>query len=245
MPLDMAWNVRLDPLATAPVAKRMQRTLGRIGRWIFWLLILIGILSSLSRYILPHDLHARVARVVYGPYTQQLPVIAARPVFEAVHRVGGALYLVIGVSQFMPKLRARHLRLHRWLGRVFLLLTVLVAVGGAFMAVRFPYSGLQEAVPVVLFAAILLYSGYRAYRHARLREIAKHREWAMRAFSVGLGVATIRVFYVVMIYTTDLPARECFNTSIWLGFMLTLLAAEVWINLTRPERSAAGTPAAR
>jgi hypothetical protein len=59
----------------------------------------------------------------------------------------------------------------------------------------------------------------------------------IRAFAVGLAVATIRPIIGVFFATsrlTGLTPRDFFGTAFWIGFVLQLIAAEVWINLTRP-----------
>jgi FtsH-binding integral membrane protein len=218
------------------------RTLERVGTAAVWLLIIVGVGASLSRYLLPAALHAQIARPLYSEFARdQLPVLAAHPVPELLHRVGGSIYLLLGATQFMPRLRARHLTLHRWCGRAFLALTLLAGSTGVFMALAFPYDA-EETAPTVLFGTIMVGCGVMAYVRARRREVARHREWVMRCFSVGLGISTIRLIFVGLLYTTSLPMRTKYVVSFWLGWTLTLLAAEAWIRLSRAPQ-AVGVPA--
>jgi hypothetical protein len=74
------------------------------------------------------------------------------------------------------------------------------------------------------------------FRHIRRREIALHREWMIRAFSIGLAVATIRPiigFFFATSRFTGLTPYEFFGTAFWIGFVLHLIAAEAWIHSTR------------
>ena len=48
-----------------------------------------------------------------------------------------------------------------------------------------------------------------------------------------MGVATIRVFLVLLTALSELSLEEVFGASFWLGFSVNLLVAEVWINHTR------------
>lgn len=81
----------------------------------------------------------------------------------------------------------------------------------------------------------------KAFWHIRQRQVAAHREWMLRTFSIGLAVATIRPIVGLFYATsglTGLTPNEFFGTAFWLGFVLHLLAAESWINLTRPTQRA-------
>jgi len=79
-----------------------------------------------------------------------------------------------------------------------------------------------------------------ALRHAMRREFAQHREWMIRGYAIGLAVATIRPIMVTFFATALLrghrPApHEFFGTAFWIGFTLQMMAAELWINYTRPN----------
>jgi hypothetical protein len=77
------------------------------------------------------------------------------------------------------------------------------------------------------------------FRHIRRREIALHREWMIRAFSIGLAVATIRPiigFFFATSRFTGLTPYEFFGTAFWIGFVLHLIAAEAWIHSTLTPR---------
>ncbi len=52
--------------------------------------------------------------------------------------------------------------------------------------------GLNQAVATTLFALFFLFALGKAYWHVIRRHIARHREWMIRAFAIGLAVATIR-----------------------------------------------------
>lgn len=58
----------------------------------------------------------------------------------------------------------------------------------------------------------------------------------IRAFSLGLAVATVRPIVGAFFATrglTRLTPPEFFGIAFWLGFTMHLIAAEAWINHTR------------
>ena len=68
-----------------------------------------------------------------------------------------------------------------------------------------------------------------------------HREWMLRAFSVGLAVATIRpiigIFFATS-HVSGLAPHDFFGIAFWIGFTLQLMAAEAWIHATSSRWSA-------
>jgi uncharacterized membrane protein len=205
------------------------------------LLATVGVVSALLRYALPHDLHVVVATPLYGSFApEHFSVLEAHPGVEALHRVGGALYMILGVMQFMPKLRARRPALHRWSGRIFLTLSVTAALSGAFMSLAFPFER-GEGPPSVIFAAVMVLSAVQAYLHIRRGDVVGHREWVTRCFAVGLGIGTIRLIAVVVLNLTHLVTRQIITPSFWAGWVVTLLGAEVWIRAQRRAAAPSST----
>jgi len=66
----------------------------------------------------------------------------------------------------------------------------------------------------------------------------------IRAFGVGLGVATTRPIVGIFFATRRLTPHEFFGIAFWLGFTTTFLAAEAWIDYTRQRNILAMTSAA-
>jgi hypothetical protein len=57
----------------------------------------------------------------------------------------------------------------------------------------------------------------------------------IRAFAIGLAVATVRPIVGMFFAFSGLSPQEFFGFAFWIGFTLHLIAAEVWINYTRPR----------
>jgi uncharacterized membrane protein len=158
-----------------------------------------------------------------------------------VHISAGLLFLVLGPFQFIKALRTRRPRLHRRIGYVVLTSGLVTGVSALAMTTRMAIGGATERAATTLFGLLFLVALMRAFTCIRRRHVARHREWMIRAFSLGLAVATIRpivgAFFATQRFTGLAPA-EFFGIAFWLGFTMHLIAAEAWINHTRaPEAS--------
>jgi len=158
------------------------------------------------------------------------------PLLTMVHIIPGLFFMILGPFQFVRSLRVRRPKLHRWMGRLFMLVGVIVGVTALVMGPQMAIGGVNETVATMLFALIFLFALGKAWQHIRRRKISLHREWMIRAFAIGLAVATIRPIVGVFFATrllTHLTPQQFFGTAFWLGFTLHLIAAETWINVTR------------
>src|SRR3989442_1064470 len=100
--------------------------------------------------------------------------------------------MVLRPLQFVRRIRARRLRFHRWSGRVFVASGLVIGVTGLVMGVVMAIGGANETAATSFFAIIFLVALGQAVLHVRRGDVARHREWMLRAFAVGLAIATIR-----------------------------------------------------
>jgi uncharacterized membrane protein len=166
---------------------------------------------------------------------------ARHPALTLAHIVPGFLFMILGPLQFIRGIRSRWLWLHRWSGRVFVAAGLVIGAAALVMSFRMAIGGANETAATTLFALIFLFDLSKAPWHIRRREIARHREWMIRAFAVGLAVATIHPIIGAFFATaplTHLTAGQFFGAAFWIGFTLHLIAAEAWINYARPTIAA-------
>jgi uncharacterized membrane protein len=161
------------------------------------------------------------------------------PVLTLVHVLPALLFIAIGPFQFNKNIRKKNPKRHRRMGRVFLVSGTIIGITGFVMSLVMPaIGGVNQAASTVMFSLFFLYSLYKAFWHIRKGNSVLHREWMIRAYSIGLAVATIRPIIGVFFATsrfTGLTPYEFFGTGFWIGFVLHLIIAEAWINKTRQQ----------
>jgi len=87
--------------------------------------------------------------------------------------------------------------------------------------------GPNETASTPLFAIVFLICLIRAYFFIRRKQVARHREWMIPAYGLGLGVATTRPIVGVFL-----------GIALWLGFTTRFLASEAWVDYTRDRARA-------
>jgi uncharacterized membrane protein len=177
-------------------------------------------------------------------FTQQKAVYTAHITMLMTHIITAMLAILIGPFQFLPRPRkGRLLKIHRWLGRTYLLSILFGGIGGLYMA-QFAYGGMISRLGFATLAILWLYSGYRAYRHIRNKEIEGHREWMIRNYALTLAGLMLRVWVPL-----SGPAGIDFTTAYmfigWLCWIPNLFVAEWIIRRTRPAQRFATVVARR
>ena len=216
-------------------------------------LALIGSAVALRRivHLLPIVINgyhppAAAANPVAAQFASLDDLFAHYPILTLIHIVPGLLFMILGPLQFSATIRARHLRWHRWSGRIFVICGLVIGISALVMSLGMPaIGGINQAAATTLFATLFLFALCKAFWHIQRREIVRHREWMIRAFAIGLAVATIRPIIGIFFATSrfsGLTPREFFGTAFWIGFVLQIIAAEAWIHATTQQPPTAVAP---
>ena len=235
----------------------------RAASWIFAALVgallLIGIASALNRAAAVTsddpswldrqqlDIMAAATGIAagspeYARLQAEIPASAANmnghPRATLLHLAAGAALFLLASLQFSKSLRARRPVLHRWNGRALVVLALLTGAAGIYLGLGDPYGGALESSATVLFGGFFIFAALRGFLAARRREFGRHREWMIRMFATALGISVIRVIGMAHFVAlgTDSINPTGFAAGLWLGWVLTLGAAELWILRTRPRR---------
>ncbi len=218
---------------SAPAAAKPSRALVRLVWSFTFFLMLIGIgivARSMLHLLAPSPVPPGTVDFGAG--------FARHPTLTLIHIIPGLVFVLFAPLQFVRKLRTRHPALHRWMGRIVLGSGLIIGSTALVMGPLMAIGGANEAAATTLFGVLFLFALFKGFVSIRRRKIAQHREWMIRAFAIAFAVATIRPIVGIFFATrglTHLTPQEFFGTAFWLGFIMQLIAAEIWINYTRPK----------
>ena len=186
------------------------------------ILALVGVAASATHYI----------QEPYNPGFLRFPTVVA------LHVVLGGVYLALAPFQFVKRIRSRHLAYHRRIGRLLIAVGVMVGATALFMGFVIPKGGSPERVVIGLFGTVFLVALVKGFVHVRAGRVSLHREWMIRAFAIGLAIATARlIFYPALLITTTDPSDRRFGTllavALAVAFVFHVSVAELWICVTR------------
>jgi uncharacterized membrane protein len=131
-------------------------------------------------------------------HAYRLQVIADRHLLIP-HTLAGSIALLAGPIQFSTRFRQRHLKIHRVLGRLYVVAVFVGSFTGIALAAGrpgFPGTSMQAAAWMVCTTA--------AFITARNRQIAAHRQWMARSYAVTFTFVSSRVLNLVPAYWSHL-----------------------------------------
>lgn len=118
----------------------------------------------------------------------------AHPYGIYIHAFASIVALAIGPFQFSTRLRENRPILHRWLGRAYLAIGVVVGgLAGLYMS-QYASGGTVARLGFAFLAVLWIYTGLRAYIAVRQGSIQEHRKWMIRNYSLTFAAVTLRLY---------------------------------------------------
>jgi uncharacterized membrane protein len=218
IPVMTAAPARLAPLPTRP----------HPGRRAGWLIMTCGAVL-VGGYA--------VALVVSGFRLVPAEIAANRfptPLGLRVHIVAAGVALLTGPFQFARALRQQLPRVHRALGRTYVLACAAGAASGGAIAL-FSASGVVAGAGFLALA--LGWAGATAIGVAAIRagEVARHRRWMIRSFALTYAAVMLRL-YLPLTGLAGISFERAYPAIAWLCWLPNLLVAQL---LT--DRGSSGT----
>lgn len=173
--------------------------------------------------------------LITGAITPDTANYVTNPVPIVLHIVAGSLFNLLGVFQFVPAIRRNWPQWHRWSGRVFICMGLVTAASAIWVNQFFPaFGGWLKYSSNLLFGVALAAALVIAYRAILRRDIATHRAWMMRAYAIGLGVATQRLLVIPYVAATmSVPPDPWLGLLLWAGWLINLGVVEAILHKGR------------
>jgi hypothetical protein len=145
------------------------------------------------------------------------------------HIFAAAMTLIIGPFQFSTRLRNRHTTLHRWSGRLYLGIGVVIGGAAGFYMALIAEGGLVAKLGFAMLALAWLFTGFKAWRAIRARNLTAHRHWMIRNYALTFAAVTLRLWLPAGLLA-GIPYALVYPAVAWLSWLPNLLVAEIWFN---------------
>ncbi|MEU4192105.1 DUF2306 domain-containing protein [Kribbella sp. NPDC026611] len=156
----------------------------------------------------------------------------AHPWIAYFHIAPAVVYLVGAPVQLAYRIRSRHYTFHRRFGRIVLTCALLCGVFAIWFGLFYSFGGWVQAAATVVFGLWFLYCLVRAFRAIRGGDMATHRRFMIRAYAIGIGVGTIRIWVYIFTLPNLLSFPASFAASFWIAFAMHAAFAEWWVRTT-------------
>ena len=160
----------------------------------------------------------QAVQIPLGALPEDSRRLTAAPVWHFMHVLGGATFGILGPLQFGRVLMGRYGRLHRIMGRAFVAAGAMISLSSLGLFWTFPgaysvaVSGGRLLFGIALGVALAI-----AMQAIRQRDLARHRDWMIRAYAIGIGATAVTTVFLPIYAITGEPPTGLVADVVFLG----------------------------
>lgn len=198
----------------------------RIAFSLFVFMVLVGLWATAGHYLASRPSAEVLATVNVPPgpewFLEQLPRYDQQVLLTALHVIPSFVFMLLLLLQLSGRLRQRYPQLHRWNGRLFVLLGFLIGCTGLILGIIMPFGGTVETLAVIIMGVAFLLALFMGLQRIRQGRITEHRYWMLHMIALGISPLTMRLLLGVAMYTTDFSGVQLFGPSMFLAMAINL-----------------------
>jgi len=152
------------------------------------------------------------------------------------HIICGVLALIIGPFTLFSKFREKNIKLHRTMGRIYMIGILFGGISGLYLAFH-ATGGVLSQLGFGLLSIFWLITASQALANIKQKKIDTHEKWMIRNYSLTFAAVTLRIWLALF---TGLFGFHHFEISYaiiaWLCWVPNLIVAEWLIKRKHKKR---------
>ena len=172
-----------------------------------------------------------------GGYLRSLGELGEKTWFRVgffMHVMAAGPMLVVGWLQFWNGLRERAVNIHRWLGRLYVVLILVAAAPGGIVLAMGAEGGIPGKICFVLMSVLWFFFSLRAYIRIKQGEVQGHKNDMLRSYVLAFGAVTLRLWMFLIGGLLEFRSPGAYALCAWISWVPNIVLTELWIRNDSP-----------
>ena len=166
--------------------------------------------------------------IEYLPYHSDRPgqTMIERRLWVYVHGAFAIPILFLAPIQFHPLIRSRYPTFHRWLGRIFLIASLLAGMLAVWLGLSYELVGSRPAL--IIFGLLWIFFSASAWFCAVRGDYLNHRRFMIRSVTIGFAFVWVRLLREGQSFLFPFISNYEMRTTVreYVCFIIPLLVVE-------------------
>lgn len=146
-----------------------------------------------------------------------------------VHVSTAIFTLFAGFTQFNDRILKSRPRIHRMIGKLYVIVVLFLAAPSGFFIGLFANGGFYSKISFVVLSILWFCFTLKAFLAIKKRQVNKHKDFMLRSFALAFSAITLRLWKVILVYLFHPAPMDVYQIIAWLGWIPNLLLIEYFI----------------
>jgi uncharacterized membrane protein len=143
------------------------------------------------------------------------------------HVYSSIFVLFFGFIQFSTWIRKQFPFIHKWLGRLYVIIILFLAGPSGLLMGYYGNGGWIAQVAFCLLAVLWILFTFQGFAAIKKGAIGNHEKWMYRSYALTLSAISLRLWKWAIVYFFQPKPMDVYCMVAWLGWVGNLVIAEV------------------
>jgi hypothetical protein len=155
-----------------------------------------------------------------------------------IHVFSSMFVLVAGFTQFSGYLLSNYKKLHRSIGKLYVIDVLFITGPASFIMALLANGGISSRIAFTCLALLWMFTTAKAWQTAKAKQFTAHKHWMMRSYALTLSAITLRAWKWLLIALLHLRPLHAYMIVAWMGFVPNLIFVEwmIWRAVNTKKR---------
>ncbi|MBF4518077.1 DUF2306 domain-containing protein [Flavobacterium sp. ANB] len=149
--------------------------------------------------------------------------------FFYLHVYSAIFVLLAGFFQFNNSLLKKYPKLHRNIGKFYVLVVLFLSAPSGLFIGLFANGGLYSKISFVSLSLLWFYFTLKGFLFIKNKNIVGHKAFMLRSFALTFSAITLRFWKVILVYLFHPSPMDVYQIIAWLGWIPNLLIVEYYL----------------
>ena len=149
-----------------------------------------------------------------------------------LHISFGGMALLSGFSQFSKRIRAKRIKLHRQLGKIYVVTALISGIAGVYIGF-YATGGIISSTGFILLGLTWIYASTKAYLKIKKKDIVGHERFMYYSYAACFAAVTLRIWLPLL--TMSFGFMTGYKIVAWLCWVPNVLVAH-WLISKLPSQ---------
>lgn len=143
------------------------------------------------------------------------------------HVYTSVFLILIGWVQFSTYIRINYSRVHKNIGKCYILTILLLSGPSGLVMSFYANGGLVSKISFIILSLLWIVVTWLSYYYVTKRDFDNHRKFVVRSFALTLSAISLRLFKYIIVFLFHPPPMDTYRIVSWLGWTFNLLLVEI------------------
>lgn len=146
------------------------------------------------------------------------------------HIFSSLFVLFGGAFLFSNYILKNHPKAHRWIGKSYILLLLLISAPSGMVMAFYANGGWMAKMSFLILTPLWWWCTYKGYQMARGQQFKAHKTWMMRSYALTLSAVSLRIYQLILGHFFYLDPELQYVLVSWVSWLGNLLVVEWMIH---------------